>query len=99
MTVEWACSLAEAVLPQLSLTVRLQLRRRSFGLSRMNVIDVVPIVLVELIQSIPAMLLNCFSSGVATEAAIVSALAPGNVAVTEIEGKSTAGKSFTGSAK
>jgi hypothetical protein len=41
--------------------------------------------------------LNCFSSGVATEAAIVSGLAPGRLAVICSVGKSTFGKSLTGS--
>ena len=37
-----------------------------------------PCVLVELMESTPAIVENCFSSGVATEAAIVSGLAPGS---------------------
>ncbi len=40
---------------------------------------------------------NCFSSGVATAEAITSGLAPGRFAETEIVGKSTLGKSLTGS--
>ncbi len=40
---------------------------------------------------------NCFSSGVATAAAIVSGLAPGRLALTLIVGKSTFGRSLTGS--
>ena len=47
--------------------------------------------------SMPAIVENCFSSGVATAAAIVSGLAPGRFALTEIVGKSTDGKSLTGS--
>ncbi len=47
--------------------------------------------------SMPAMVENCFSSGVATVAAIVSGLVPGRVAVTVIVGKSTFGRSLTGS--
>ncbi len=45
--------------------------------------------------SIPAMVENDFSSGVATVAAIVSGLAPGRLAFTEIVGKSTVGRSLT----
>ena len=40
---------------------------------------------------------NWRSSGVATDAAIVSGLAPGSVALTWMVGKSTAGRSETGS--
>ena len=40
---------------------------------------------------------NCFSSGSATAEAIVSGLAPGSEAFTEIVGKSMAGRSLTGS--
>ena len=47
----------------------------------------------------PAIVENCFSSGVATAAAIVSGLAPGRLALTEIVGKSTVGRSLTGSAR
>ncbi len=53
----------------------------------------------ELMLSIPAMVLNCFSNGVATDEAIVSALAPGKLALTVTEGKSTAGKSLIGRLK
>ena len=42
---------------------------------------------------------NCFSSGNATVAAIVSGLAPGRPACTWMVGKSTAGRSDTGSAR
>ncbi len=58
---------------------------------------VVPWVFVELIDVTPAMVENCFSSGVATEAAIVSGLAPGRLALTWMVGKSTVGRSLTGS--
>ncbi len=47
-----------------------------------SVIEVLPRVLVELIMDSPAMVENCFSSGVATEAAMISGLAPGSEAVT-----------------
>ena len=44
----------------------------------------------------PEIVENCFSSGVATDAAMVSGLAPGKLALTWIVGKSTVGKSLTG---
>ncbi len=47
---------------------------------------VTPWPLVEVIESMPAMVENCFSSGVATAAAMVSGLAPGKLAVTEMFG-------------
>ncbi|MNC86426.1 hypothetical protein D3C83_20880 [compost metagenome] len=67
--------------------------------SRLNcrVIWVVPSALVEFIESSPAMVENCFSSGVATADAMVSGLAPGNDADTWIVGKSTFGRAATGS--
>ena len=63
-----------------------------------RVICVRPKVLVELIESRPAMVEKFFSSGVATEDAMVSALAPARLALTVIVGKSTVGKSLTGKA-
>ena len=51
-----------------------------------SVMDVVPGPLEEVIASRPAMVVNCFSSGVATADAIVSGLAPGSEAFTEITG-------------
>src|ERR1700733_1353397 len=45
----------------------------------------------------PAMWLNCRSSGVATEAAMIWALAPGKLADTLMVGKSTCGSGDTGS--
>ncbi len=67
--------------------------------SRLNwmVMLVFPRALELLIVSMPAMLENCFSSGVATEEAMVSGLAPGSVAETDRVGKSTFGRSLTGS--
>ena len=47
----------------------------------------------------PAIVENCFSSGVATDEAIVSGLAPGRFALTWIVGKSTVGRSLTGSSR
>jgi len=49
-------------------------------------IEVPPWVLVEVMVSTPGMVENCFSSGVATAEAMVSGLAPGKLALTEIEG-------------
>jgi hypothetical protein len=49
-------------------------------------IEVAPWVLVEVIVSTPGMVENSFSSGVATEEAIVSGLAPGRLALTEMVG-------------
>jgi hypothetical protein len=64
--------------------------------SKVNLIDVTPRVLVELIAVIPAIWLNCFSRGVATDDAISSGLAPGRAALTVIADKSTGGKEATG---
>ena len=64
-----------------------------------SVIRVVPSVLDEVIESMPSMVENCFSRGVATDDAMASGEAPGRVAVTEMVGKSTLGSSLTGSEK
>ena len=66
--------------------------------SRVNcrVIWVSPSALVEVMESRPAMVENCLSSGVATAEAMVSGLAPGRLAVTWMVGKSTLGRSLTG---
>src|ERR1700693_2823471 len=66
--------------------------------SRVNcsVMFVLPRLDDEVIWSTPAIVENCFSSGVATADAIVSGLAPGRLALTVIVGKSTLGRSFTG---
>ncbi len=45
----------------------------------------------------PGICANCRSSGCATEDAMVSGLAPGNVAVIWMVGKSTCGSGATGS--
>src|SRR6185312_2219474 len=50
----------------------------------------------DVMLSMPAIVENCFSSGVATAEAIVSGLAPGRLAPTVIVGKSTVGRSLTG---
>src|SRR5580698_1687281 len=61
------------------------------------VIEVLPSVLVEVISVTPAICPNWRSRGVATEEAIISALAPGKLALTEMVGKSTCGNGDTGS--
>ncbi len=58
---------------------------------------VTPRRLVEVISVTPAMRPNCRSSGVATDEAMVSGLAPGRAAPTEITGNSTCGSGATGS--
>ena len=60
------------------------------------VICVVPSADDELIDEMPAMVDSCRSIGEATEAAMVSGLAPGNGAVIWMVGKSTAGSAATG---
>src|SRR5258708_10920984 len=56
------------------------------------VICVRPWALVDVIESTPAIVENCFSSGVATADAMVSGLAPGRLALTWMVGKSTFGR-------
>ena len=53
-----------------------------------RVIEVLPKVLVELMTFRPGMVWNCFSSGNATELAMVSGLAPAKTADTLITGVS-----------
>src|SRR5215469_16547616 len=53
--------------------------------------------LADVISVTPAMWPNCRSNGVAIDDAIISALAPGRLAPTEIVGKSTCGSGDTGS--
>lgn len=67
-------------------------------LSRVNCrISVVePRALLLVIWVMPGMALNCTSSGVATDEAMVSGLAPGNWAVTWMVGKSASGSGATG---
>src|SRR6266480_184231 len=62
-----------------------------------KVMFVPPSVLDDVMASMPAIVENCFSSGGATAAAIVCGLAPGSPADTVIVGKSTFGRSLTGS--
>ena len=58
-----------------------------------------PSVETEVIELIPAMVDICRSIGAATDTAMFSALEPGSVAVTEIVGKSTAGRAATASSR
>src|SRR5438128_10381923 len=51
--------------------------------------------LVDVMESNPAIVENCRSSGVATAEDIVSGLAPGRLAQPKIVGKSTVGRSLT----
>ena len=67
--------------------------------SNCSVMLVCPCELRELIEVMPEIVANCFSRGVATEEAIVSGLAPGSPAPTWIVGKSTDGRSLTGSSR
>ena len=60
------------------------------------VIVVVPSELADVISEMPAMRLNCRSSGVAMADATISGLAPGRLALTEMVGKSTCGSGDTG---
>src|SRR5947199_10422341 len=60
-----------------------------------SVMLVLPRLDVDVIWSTPAMVENCFSSGVATADAIVSGLAPGRLAFTVMVGKSTLGRLLT----
>ena len=53
--------------------------------------------LFDVISVTPAMRVNCFSNGVATDAAITSGLPPGREALTKMVGKSTWGMGETGS--
>src|SRR5580704_720630 len=55
-----------------------------------------PTELLDVISVTPAIRVNCFSSGVATDAAITSGLAPGRLALTLMVGKSTSGNADTG---
>src|SRR6185437_123733 len=73
----------------------------SMSRSRANwmTICVCPRLDVDVMLSMPAIVENCFSSGVATVAAMVCGLVPGNVALTVTVGKSTFGRSLTGNCR
>ena len=85
------CAVDMATCTSWAAASRLRLR------SNRIVICVIPCLLDELIELMPAMVENCCSSGVATAAAMVSGVEPGSEAVTTIVGKSTCGRSLTGS--
>ena len=61
---------------------------------RVRVVE--PSALLEVIWVMPGMALNCTSSGVATDEAIVSGLAPGSCADTWMVGNSASGSGATG---
>src|SRR6201991_3849883 len=65
--------------------------------AKVTVIVVEPSELDEVIESMPATVDSCASSGVATDEAMVSGEAPGRLALMLIVGKSTLGSSLTGS--
>ena len=65
--------------------------------SNCRVIEVEPSPLVEDMNERPGIAVNSSSSGVATVSAIVTGLAPGNCADTEIVGNCTLGSAETGS--
>jgi len=67
--------------------------------SNWSVICVDPSEFTDVIESMPAMVVNCRSSGVATADAMVDGSAPGRLADTMMVGKSTLGKSLTGNAR
>src|SRR5918993_1686635 len=69
----------------------------SFPRSNWRLMRVEPCELHEVISLTPAMVPSARSSGVATEEAIVSGLAPGRPALTMMAGKSTWGSGDTGS--
>src|SRR5574340_430200 len=62
-----------------------------------KVMLVLPRELTEVMESRPAMVENCRSRGMATVAAMVLGLAPGWETLTTMVGKSTLGRSLTGS--
>ena len=67
--------------------------------SNCSVTLVVPRLLDDVISVMPAILPNWRSKGVATEEAMISGLAPGKLAPTEIVGKSTCGSGETGNSR
>src|SRR6202022_1549296 len=87
------CAMVNAVCTSNAAASMLRLR------SNWMTIAVVPCDDVEDIDEMPAMVETCPSIGPATDAAMVSALAPGKVAVTAMVGKSTLGSAETGSSR
>ncbi len=74
----WACEMAACTSCAAASMFRLS--------ANWSEIEVPPWVLVDVITSMPGMVESSFSSGVATDEAIVSGLAPDRLALTEIEG-------------
>src|SRR5256885_12827880 len=64
-----------------------------------SVMLVLPMLDEDVIWSTPAIVENCFSSGVATADAMVSGLAPGRLALTAMVGQSTFGRLLTDSSR
>src|SRR6202165_4526745 len=87
------CAMVSAVCTSSAAASMLRLR------SNWMTIAVVPCDEVEDIDEMPAMVESWRSIGPATDAAMVSALAPGRVAVTAMVGKSTLGRAETGSSR
>src|SRR3954467_12240854 len=85
------CAIVSAVCTSSAAASMLRLR------SNWMVMTVVPCDELDDIDEMPAMVESWRSMMPATDAAIVSALAPGNVAVTAMVGKSTLGSADTGS--
>ena len=67
--------------------------------SNCTTIEVEPVVLVDEIEVMPAMVASWRSIGVATDAAMVSGLAPGSAALIWMVGKSTRGSAATGNSR
>jgi len=67
--------------------------------SNCSVICVDPSEFTDVMESMPEMVVNWRSSGVATAEAMVAGSAPGRLAETMMVGKSTLGRSLTGSAR
>ncbi len=85
------CAIVSAVCTSSAAASMLRLR------SNWMVMTLVPCEELDDIEEMPAMVDSCRSMMPATEAAMVSALAPGRVAVTAMVGKSTRGRADTGS--
>ncbi len=77
-----SCRVVRAIAVCTSCAAASMLRSRT----NCSVMDVLPCPLVDVIWVTPGIVENCFSSGVATAAAIVSGLAPGRPALTWIVG-------------
>src|SRR5947207_10400547 len=78
-----------------SVTALSMLRLRS----NVRLMLLLPVRLCEVISSMPAIVVNWRSSGLATDAAIVTGWPPGRFVLIWIDGNSTVGKSLMGSAR